>query len=123
MIGGIILSAFAAYMLARLLRADLRRLLRPIVVVEAEVIENVRHTGFLYWEGPTARYRFDHEGKTYEVDRTFQAPAVIGSTGSLTFAQGFPQDARDRQVVARSFTYVVLLGLLAYGAGLMMGWL
>ena len=100
----------------------MRRLTRPIVTVDAEVIANVRHTGFLCWEGPTARYRFEYEGQKYEADRFFQGRAKIGSTEKLTFAQGHPEDARERQLIARSFLYFLLLALLVYAVSLITGW-
>lgn len=109
-------------MLGRLLRVDCRRATRPIVAVDAEVIENVRHSGFLYWEGPTTRYRFEYEGQKYEADRFFQGRAEIGSTERLTFAQGHPEDARERQLIPRSFLYFLLLALLVYAVSLIMGW-
>ena len=95
---------------------------RPIVTVDAEVVANVRHTGFLYREGPTARYRFEYEGQEYEADRFFQGRAEIGSTERLTFAQGHPEDARERQLIPRSFLYFLLLALLVYAVTLILGW-
>ncbi|QZD94207.1 hypothetical protein [Qipengyuania gelatinilytica] len=123
MIAGFILTGFAIFGLLHLGWRDLRRLTGPIIAVEAEIIDNVRHSAFLYWEGPSARYRFDHDGQTYEVQRTFQAPGLVGTKQRLTFPRGYPRDAREPQLIQRSFNYLLLLGFLFCGVALIRGWL
>lgn len=116
--------AFAAFGMAALTRfglQDLRRLKHPIVWVEAEVVSNESPSGFWFVEGPTARLHFTYRGKDYSVLHTFQTPAEVGSTSRLSFPEGYPADARERQVSARSMLYAMLVLFTGLGIAMALG--
>ncbi|MBX7458790.1 hypothetical protein K3152_11080 [Qipengyuania sp. 1NDH17] len=121
MIVGIAFAAFALFGLQHLLRKDVRRLTRPIVTVDAEVIGNEMPSGFWFVEGPTARLSFVYSGREYSVLHTFQTPRQIGTIETLSFPEGHPEDAREPQAYARGVLYALLLLFLGLGVAIANG--
>ena len=121
MIVGIAFAAFALFGLLHLLHKDVRRLIRPIVRVDAEVIGNEVPSGLWFVEGPTARLRFVYSGTEYSVLHTFQTPGQIGTIEPLSFPEGYPLDAREPQTYARGVLYALLLLFLGLGVAIANG--